>query len=123
MNERQLVSRLVKQLKSEYPEVDWYKPGDTFGGHKKPADLLVCLKGRYIAIEFKMEHNELNDNQLESRERIIKAGGLYLVGRFFENGKQLHLGYSIHNCINLKWEKRRYHKIDRIIDLIESYYK
>jgi len=39
------------------------------------SDLLVCLKGQFIALEIKMEGKKPRPNQIAFIESIIKAGG------------------------------------------------
>lgn len=39
------------------------------------ADLLVCLKGQFIALEIKMEGKEPRPNQVAFLESIKRAGG------------------------------------------------
>ena len=110
MTERQLTQRFVKQLKKEYPKYHWDKLGDTFGGHKKTADMVNCINGKYVAIEFKKGMGRLTDGQLQSLNEVIEAGGIYLVGYFSEDGKELHFYDLI-----LKYKKGRYDGIENWI--------
>lgn len=116
MTERQLTQRFVKQLKKEYPLYYWYKIGDTFGGHKKPCDMLTCVQGKFVGIEFKKGPGKLTDFQLDSIIDIESAGGKYIVGYFSEDGKELHF-----ENIVLKYYKGRYENVDRWIKIIEKW--
>ena len=114
MTERQLTQRFVKQLKKEYPGYHWDKLGDTFGGHKKTADMVNCINGKYVAIEFKKGMGRLTDGQLQSLNEVVEAGGQYLVGYFSEDGKDL----AFEN-ITLHYKKGRYENIEFWIDILE----
>ena len=115
MTERQLTQRFLKQLKAEYSWYYWYKIGDTFGGHKKPCDMIACVQGQFIAIEFKKDGGDLTDFQLESIPEIVGADGLYIVGDFLNNGKELHF-----EDIVLHYKKGRYENIEFWIESLEK---
>ena len=113
MTERQLTQRFLKQLKSEFPDHYWYKIGDTFGGHKKPADMLCCINGFFHAIEFKKGPGKLTDYQLESINEIVDSNGKYHVGYFSDDGKELHF-----EDITLYYKKGRYQDVEIWIESI-----
>lgn len=50
--------------------------GDGMSGKGKP-DLIVCLKGRFVAFELKVGENDLQDDQKIHRIRIRRSGGLH----------------------------------------------
>lgn len=50
--------------------------GDGMSGKGKP-DLIVCLKGRFVAFELKVGENDLQDDQKIHRVRIRRSGGLH----------------------------------------------
>lgn len=85
MTERQLAAKYKKQLKEEFPDIFIYSPGDTFGGHKRPFDLCGCYKGRFFAVEFKMEKGILRAHQWQALLNVQKAGGLATIIRFEDN--------------------------------------
>ena len=114
MTERQLTQRFLKQLKVEYPLYYWYKIGDTFGGHKKPCDMVSCIQGKFVGIEFKKGPGKLTEYQLESLSNIIDSGGKYIVGYFSEDGKELHF-----DNITLHYSKGRYKGLSKWIKSIE----
>lgn len=114
MTERQLTQRFLKQLLVEYPQHFWYKIGDTFGGHKKPADMLCCIHGNFVALEFKKRSGKLTDYQIFSINDIINAGGQYHVGYFSDDGKELHFENMV-----LTYKKGRYENIENWIKLFK----
>lgn len=50
--------------------------GDGYGGKGKP-DLIVCIKGRFIAFELKVGSNRMQDAQKIHKSRIERSGGLH----------------------------------------------
>lgn len=49
--------------------------GDGMSGKGKP-DLIICLKGRFIAFELKVGNNDLQEDQKIHKLRIERSGGL-----------------------------------------------
>ena len=112
MTERQLVQRLVKQLREEYPDVYWGILGDTFGGHKKTGDTINCINGKYVVIEYKVEGKSVpSKHQLDCERDVIKANGQYYFAYFSEDGKTLEL-----DCVKCFYEQGRYTNIDLFIE-------
>lgn len=50
--------------------------GDGFSGKGKP-DLIVCLRGRFVAFELKVGTNGMQDDQIIHKIRIERSGGLH----------------------------------------------
>ncbi len=50
--------------------------GDGFSGKGKP-DLIVCIRGRFVAFELKVGANGLQDDQIIHKIRIERSGGLH----------------------------------------------
>lgn len=50
-------------------------------GEKGAPDVIAVINGKYIGIEVKDVKGVLNDNQKDFRDRLEKAGGVYLVVR------------------------------------------
>lgn len=50
--------------------------GDGWSGKGKP-DLLVCIKGRFVAFELKVGKNDMQDDQRVHKIRIERSGGLH----------------------------------------------
>ena len=64
--------------------------GRTFSmGEPGRADLHVCYRGRFIAIETKAPGKQPTDAQLRYRDRVIKAGGVWIVADCIETVKDL----------------------------------
>ena len=52
---------------------------------KGVSDIILILNGRFIGIEVKSERGRLSEHQEAFRDRVVKAGGLYLVCRSLED--------------------------------------
>lgn len=52
------------------------KFGDGWSAKGAP-DLIVCIKGRFVAFELKVGENDLQDDQKIHRIRIQRSGGLH----------------------------------------------
>lgn len=50
--------------------------GDGMSGKGKP-DLIVCIRGQFVAFELKVGENSLQDDQKIHRIRIRRSGGLH----------------------------------------------
>ena len=48
-------------------------------------DVLVCLRGRFVAIECKTGKADLEIKQVEERERLVDAGALYILARSLDD--------------------------------------
>ena len=44
-------------------------------------DILVCLRGRFVAIEVKTGKAELGVKQQDERDKLLAAGALYILAR------------------------------------------
>lgn len=62
--------------------------GDGFSGKGKP-DLIVCIKGRFVAFELKVGANGLQDDQIIHKIRIERSGGLHFSPYSFEEFKKI----------------------------------
>lgn len=51
-------------------------------------DIIVCYKGKFIAIECKTEKNELSKLQAFARYFIISSGGDYILARSLDDVKK-----------------------------------
>ena len=58
------------------------------GGQCIP-DLVMCIKGRFISFETKVDKNEMSELQLWQKAMIEKAGGIVFEVRDFKTGKEL----------------------------------
>lgn len=76
MRESRLQSEIITWLRDQGAYVvNIYGSGRTAKG---APDLLVCHKGRFIAVECKVGSGRLSPAQVIHRERILKAGGVHL---------------------------------------------
>lgn len=63
-------------------------PGGAYAKVGDP-DMVVCYKGRYIAIEAKTPTGKQSDWQKLRQEQITAAGGLYILARSVEDVKEV----------------------------------
>jgi hypothetical protein len=80
--EKTLQDKCIKYLK----EQDIYYlnlHGDGFSGKGKP-DLIVCVKGRFVAFELKVGSNGMQADQIIHKIRLERSGGLHYVPYKFE---------------------------------------
>lgn len=52
--------------------------GNAFSGAGIP-DLIVCLKGKYVAVELKAHNGTVSDLQLYNLSKIAEAGGIAII--------------------------------------------
>jgi penicillin-binding protein-related factor A (putative recombinase) len=62
--------------------------GDGFSGKGKP-DLIVCIKGQFVAFELKVGANNMQDDQIIHKIRIERSGGLHFSPYTFEEFKKI----------------------------------
>ena len=62
--------------------------GDGMSGKGKP-DLIVCIKGRFVAFELKVGANNMQDDQIIHKIRIERSGGLHFSPYSFEEFKKI----------------------------------
>lgn len=62
--------------------------GDGMSGKGKP-DLIVCIKGRFVAFELKVGANNMQDDQIIHKIRIERSGGLHFSPYTFEEFKKI----------------------------------
>lgn len=62
--------------------------GDGFSGKGKP-DLIVCIKGQFVAFELKVGANNMQDDQIIHKIRIERSGGLHFSPYSFEEFKKI----------------------------------
>lgn len=74
------VKEAVKTILDRYKPDCWYfmPRGSTFGVCGVP-DLIVCYKGKFLAIECKAGRNKVSPMQVMQMARIEQAGGDVLV--------------------------------------------
>jgi hypothetical protein len=89
MTERQQLNKLTAQIKKlQIPHLYWYKLGDTYGGHKKPCDVMGHYEGKAFMAEFKSIKEfikpgmGLSDFQSQELHKNCMAGGTSFLGVF-----------------------------------------
>lgn len=75
MHESDLQQKCGKYLRKEKIYFDNIHP-DGYTGKGSP-DIVACIKGRYVAFELKVGNNNLQDDQIVKRRKIISNGGLH----------------------------------------------
>ena len=85
MKEKQIENQIKKYLKSIGAYVVKYF-GCTYSQAGVP-DLIICYKGRFIAIEVKTDSNKTSSLQDINIQQIKKAGGIAFVARNLEEVK------------------------------------
>lgn len=53
-------------------------------GMKGEPDVIACINGRFVAFEFKVGENDMQDDQKIKRARILKSGGGHYCPRSYE---------------------------------------
>lgn len=81
--------KYVKKLQTNgYPIIAINQHGSAFSSRGVP-DLLICAKGKFIAVELKVGNNKPTPLQADYLERIRCAGGITHVIRDFERFKEV----------------------------------
>jgi len=87
LDEHTLQSQGIAEIRARGGVVIRVNSGGTLtkrGGHIRLADegcsdAIACLYGRFIAIEFKRTGKTASDKQREFGQRVVDAGGIFLV--------------------------------------------
>jgi hypothetical protein len=85
MTERQWTQKLTARIKKERPDIVWFKLGDTYGGHKKPSDVIMVNNARTVFVEIKEGDKKLTPNEILSAIRVTSSGGWYHILRYYPN--------------------------------------
>ena len=81
MKEHDLQTACLKILKENYPDV---VAANIHGGGwsaKGFPDLILCIRGRFVAFELKVGKNGMQSDQRIWKKRIERAGGFHFVPR------------------------------------------
>jgi hypothetical protein len=73
MNETQLKIKVIKMLRKEFPDVWFFKVHDMF--RSGLPDLILCVHGRFCAIELKVGDNGPTKLQEYEIGKIVEACG------------------------------------------------
>lgn len=74
-NEGDVKKQVKKVLESFGKRCWWYMPVQTGYGVKGVPDFVICLNGRFIAIETKFGGNSLSAHQEIQRNKVVEAQG------------------------------------------------
>lgn len=88
MKESQLVQNIRKYLSTLPKCFFWKEHGGQYGTAGIP-DIIVCYKGRFIALEVKIGSNQPTRLQAATIEQIRRAGGIAVVVRSVDEVKEI----------------------------------
>lgn len=78
-NESKIQKKLLKKLKSEFPNGYFRKIAQGPFSHNGVHDIICCIKGKFISIEVKTIEENLSDLQNYEAQCIIDSGGLFFM--------------------------------------------
>lgn len=80
--EKKLQDKVIQYLKDhDIYHLNLY--GDGMSGKGKP-DVIACIGGRFVAFELKVGENDLQDDQIIHKRRILRSKGLHFSPYTFE---------------------------------------
>lgn len=88
MKEKILITKIKNYLKTVPDCFYWKEHGGYYGTAGIP-DIIVCYRGKFIALEVKSEDNKPTALQKVTISRILKAGGYALVVKNVEKVRQV----------------------------------
>lgn len=88
MKESDLIEKIKQYLKT-IPELFFWKEHGGYYGTAGIPDLIICYKGRFIALEVKVEKNKPTLLQEITIRQILKAGGWAKIVRNVDDVKEL----------------------------------
>jgi hypothetical protein len=91
MNEAALIQKIRKYLATVPECFFWKEHGGQYGTAGIP-DLIVCYKGKFIALEAKVGKNQPTRLQAATIKQIRNAGGVAVVVRSLEDVKATFAG-------------------------------
>lgn len=62
--------------------------GDGMSGKGKP-DIIACINGRFVAMELKVDKNDMQDDQVIHKLRIERSGGVHCCPRSLYEVKEI----------------------------------
>lgn len=90
--ESNFVSKLEKYIKTTFQDEAWFlKVGGNASQRSGIPDILVCIRGKFIAIELKREDGSgvPSKQQIIECKKINRAGGISIISNSFEEVKNL----------------------------------
>ena len=88
MKESDLIRKIADYLKTVKGLFFWKEHGGMYGTAGIP-DIIVCYRGRFIALECKVGKNNPTVLQAQTIRQIIAAGGYAMVVRTLEEVRQV----------------------------------
>jgi hypothetical protein len=88
MNESDIIHKIQTYLKTLQGCFFWKEHGGQFGTAGVP-DLIICYKGRFVALEVKTATGKLTVLQAITLKRIQAAGGIAAVVRSAEDARAI----------------------------------
>ena len=88
MKESDLIRKISEYLKTVQSLFFWKEHGGMYGTAGIP-DIIVCYRGRFIALECKVGKNNPTVLQAQTIRQIIAAGGYAMVVRTLEEVRQV----------------------------------
>lgn len=58
-------------------------------GEKGASDIMLVVRGRFVGIETKAASGRVSDDQKAWRDKVLAAGGIYIVARCLEDAMDL----------------------------------
>lgn len=88
--ESNFVSKVEKHIRTTFRDEAWFlKVGGNAAQKSGTPDILVCIKGKFIALELKREDGSGRPSEQQKIEcdKIRKAGGLAIISEDFKEVK------------------------------------
>ncbi len=88
MLEKQIENKIKNYLKTVSGLFYWKEHGGMYGTAGIP-DLIICYRGRFIALEVKNERGKLTPLQSATLEKIKRCGGIAKAVKSVEDVKEI----------------------------------
>lgn len=88
MNESEIVKQIKEYLKTVKGCFFWKEHGGQFGTAGIP-DLIICFKGRFVALEVKTATGKTTVLQAITQKRIQEAGGIAAIVRSVDDARRV----------------------------------
>ena len=87
MTETQLKNKILRAIKQRWPDIWVRKISDMW--HSGLPDLLMCVRGRFVAVELKVSTNKATHLQEWELKCIREAGGVGVICRSVDEVMQV----------------------------------
>jgi hypothetical protein len=88
MREKDLVNKIMQYLKAVPELFCWKEHGGQFGTAGIP-DIIICYRGKFVALEVKTENGKVSVLQEITLRKIRNAGGAALVVKSVDEVKKI----------------------------------